>query len=304
MGGGRGKGVRALMTFSLWNLISIVSAVNILPRNSTCHHDHTGSELLNARRWYYTLYTHADDLIPVRLRYFFSVICQCQQTINSSQVIHYVTHSRMWSMPRIVPTNPSSLVSTLSAYSPSTPRFWVHDPFGVHVGTWLRESKLFTAVSHDFEHMVSHPREWKKLHFQMLAVLSNLFYGWFYRTWSQAKKCQVRVREQKQRNRNGSSELGVFVCAWVGVYCSLIVSVHVSMCPCCMCVVLGCSGRWNHAPPRTGSPWLALTRIADHINATTHLSLLPFLPASCSLLLLPSADCTCSARRYKTSAQP
>lgn len=96
MGGERGKGVRALMTFSLWNLISIVSVVNILPRNSTYHHDHTGSELLNAHRWYYTLCTHADDLIPVRLRYFFfPVICQCQQMINSSQVIHYVPHSRM-----------------------------------------------------------------------------------------------------------------------------------------------------------------------------------------------------------------
>lgn len=139
--------------------------------------------------------------------------------------------------------------------------------------------------------MVSHPREWKKIRFQMLAVPSNLFYGRFQRMRSQANKCQVRLREQKQRSRNGTSELGVFVCAWVGVYCSLTVSVHVSMCLCCVCVcvVLGCSGRWNHAPPRTGSPWLALTRIADHINATTHLSLLPFLPASCSLLLLPSA---------------
>lgn len=206
------------MTFSLWNLISIVSVVNILPRNSTCHHDHTGSELLNARRCCYTLCTHADDLIPVRLRYFFSVICQCQQMINSSQVIHYVPHSRMWSVPRIVvPTNPSSPVSTLNASSPSTSRFWVHDPFGVHVGTWsvLRESKLFTPVSHDFEHMVSHPRDWKKLHFQMLAVPSNLFYGWFQCMWSQANKCQVRVREQKQRNRNGSSELGV-LCVCVG----------------------------------------------------------------------------------------
>lgn len=33
----------------------------------------------------------------------------------------------------------------------------------------------------------------------------------------------------------------VFVCG--GVYCSLTVSVHVSMCLCCMCVVLGYSGR-------------------------------------------------------------
>lgn len=55
-GGGRGKAARALMTFSLWNLISIVSAVNILPRDSTCHHGHTGSAaLLNAHRWHYTL---------------------------------------------------------------------------------------------------------------------------------------------------------------------------------------------------------------------------------------------------------
>lgn len=229
------------MTFSLWNLISIVSAVNILPRNSTCHHDHTGSELLNARRWYYTLCTHADDLIPVRLRYFFSVICQCQQMINSSQVIHYVPHSRMWSVPRIVvPTNPSSPVSTLSASSPSTSRFWVHDPFGVHVGTWsvLRESKLFTPVSHDFEHMVSHPREWKKLHFQMLAVPSNLFYGRFQCMWSQANKCQVRVREQKQRNRNGSSELGVCVRGWV----CIVLWQSVCMCPCVSAVCVLCWG--------------------------------------------------------------
>ena len=59
------------MTFSLWNLISIVSVVNIMPKDSTCHHGHTGSELLNAHRWYYTLCAHADDLIPVRLRCFF-----------------------------------------------------------------------------------------------------------------------------------------------------------------------------------------------------------------------------------------
>lgn len=58
------------MTFSLWNPISIVSVVNMLPKDSTCHHGHTGSELLNGHRWYYTLCTHADDLIPVRLRYF------------------------------------------------------------------------------------------------------------------------------------------------------------------------------------------------------------------------------------------
>lgn len=68
MGGGRGKGARALMTFSLWNLVSIVSVVNILPKDSTCHHGHTGSELLNGHRWHYTLCAHADDLIPVRLR--------------------------------------------------------------------------------------------------------------------------------------------------------------------------------------------------------------------------------------------
>lgn len=83
------------MTFSLWNLVSIVSVVNILPKDSTCHHGHTGSELLNGRRWYYTLCAHADDLIPVRLRCFFSAICQCQQMIYCSRVRHCVPHSRM-----------------------------------------------------------------------------------------------------------------------------------------------------------------------------------------------------------------
>lgn len=67
MGGARGKWLRVLMTFSLWNLVSIVSVVNILPKDSTCHHGHTGSELLNGHRWYYTLCADADDLIPVRL---------------------------------------------------------------------------------------------------------------------------------------------------------------------------------------------------------------------------------------------
>lgn len=60
-GGGRGKGVRALLTFSLWNLISIVSVVNILPKDSTCYYGHTSSELLNGHRWHYTLCTYPDD---------------------------------------------------------------------------------------------------------------------------------------------------------------------------------------------------------------------------------------------------
>lgn len=48
-----------------------------------------------------------------------------------------------------------------------------------------------------------------------------------------------------------------------------------------MCVVLGYYlGRWTHAPLCTGSPWLVLTRNADHINATTHLSLPHSLPLS------------------------
>lgn len=56
------------MTFSLWNPISIVSVVNIMPKDSTCHHGHTSSARLNAHRWYYT---HADFLISVRPRCFF-----------------------------------------------------------------------------------------------------------------------------------------------------------------------------------------------------------------------------------------
>lgn len=96
MGGGRGKGARVLMTFSLWNLFSIVSVVNILPKDSTCHHGHKVSELLNGHRWHY-IHAHVDDLIRVRLRCFFAAICQCQQMIYCSGVRHCVTHSRMWS---------------------------------------------------------------------------------------------------------------------------------------------------------------------------------------------------------------
>lgn len=171
------------MTFSLWNLISIVSAVKILPRNSTCHHDHTGSELLNARRWFYTLCTHADDLIPVRLRCsFFPVICQRQQMINSSRVIHYVPHSRMWSVPRIVvPSNPvfaglhpECQFSFHTADLGSRP-FWSSSWDVVRSeGDYIPYGSLTWLWAYG-----KSPREWKKLHFQMLATPSNIFYRWF-----------------------------------------------------------------------------------------------------------------------------
>lgn len=96
LGGGRGKGARVLMTFSLWNLVSIVFVVNILPKDSTCHHGHTSSKLLNIHRWHYILHTHADNLVPVRLRWLFfsfSAVCQCQQVIYFSWVCHCFPHS-------------------------------------------------------------------------------------------------------------------------------------------------------------------------------------------------------------------
>lgn len=71
---------------------------------------------------------------------------------------------------------------------------------------------------------------------------------------------------------------GVYYVSWKCAYMPLCVNV-------CGAGVLA---RWTHAPLSTGSPWLALTRIADHINATTHLSLPPaplffFVPAICTL---------------------
>lgn len=66
----REKGVRVLMTFSLWNPVSIVSVVNTLPKKSTCHYGHTISELLNTYRWHYTLRAHRDDFIHVRDTFF------------------------------------------------------------------------------------------------------------------------------------------------------------------------------------------------------------------------------------------
>lgn len=85
-------------------------------------------------------------------------------------------------MPQIVvPTNPSSLVSTLNASPLSTPQIWVHDLFGVQVGTWsvLRVSKFFTAVSHDFEHMVSHPESGKSSAFRRSRLLPTYFMASF-----------------------------------------------------------------------------------------------------------------------------
>lgn len=117
MGGGRGKGARVLMTFSLWNLVSIVSVVNILPEDSTCHHGHTGSELLNGHRWYYTLCANADDLIPVRLWCFFF----CNMPMSADDLL--LTSASLCSTfqdvicATFMPTSPSLSISALSASS-------------------------------------------------------------------------------------------------------------------------------------------------------------------------------------------
>lgn len=209
----------------------------------------------------------------------FSAICQCQQMINCSQVRHCAPHFRMWSAP--LPCQPGR-----RHRSPP----WVPVPHTCQqkvmtLQSSRRDERASETCSHDFEHMVSQPWEWKKkLHIWLLAFPSNLFYGRFHCMWCQANKCQVRQREQKQR-LHGSTVLRDgrtcrCVCVWcehsIFVYCFLKVCTHVSVY--CMCVAPEYSGRWNHAPPSTGSPWLALTRIADHINATTHLSLPPTLP--------------------------
>lgn len=67
MGGGRElrKRMRVLMTFSLWNPVSIVFVVNTLPEKSRCRYGHTSLELLNTRRWHYTLQAHGDNVIHV-----------------------------------------------------------------------------------------------------------------------------------------------------------------------------------------------------------------------------------------------
>lgn len=208
MGGGRGKGARVLMTFSLWNLVSIVSVVNILPKDSTCHHGHTGSELLNAHRWYYTLCAHADDLIPVSLRCFFF----CHMPVSADDLLP--TGASLCSAfqdvirTTFMPASSSWSISTLGASS-RRGSGRSSRPSRVHVGTraFLREGELFAVVSRDCEHMVSNPRKWKKLHFQQLAAPSNLFYGQFQSARSQTntEEYMVRVWGQKQRHGDGHS---------------------------------------------------------------------------------------------------
>lgn len=161
VGEGRGKGTRVLMTFSLWNFISIVSVVNILPKDSTCHHGHTSSELLNGHRWYYTLCAHVDFLIPVRLRSFFcSAICQCQQMIYCSWMRHCVPHSRMSSALPLCQLTDALFVHlhpecqfSWSSWPPQSSRW----DKGLSEGEWTLRCGLMWLWTYG-----KSPREWKK----------------------------------------------------------------------------------------------------------------------------------------------
>lgn len=141
--------------------------------------------------------------------------------------------------------------------------------------------------------MVSHPREWKKSStFSCSQFLPTYFMAGFSVWVSQANKCQVRVRGQKQRRRDRCAVFHIYKVRWMSAQAYMHVSTLMvcivfwkakCMCQCVyMCVVLGYSGRWNHAPPCTGSPWLVLMRIADHINATPPPHFFSLAPAICT----------------------
>lgn len=106
------------MTFSLWNLISIVTVVNMLPKDSTCHHGHTSSALLNGHRWYYTLSAHADFLISVRLRCFF-LLCNMPMSASDSLLMSASLCPTFQDVicATFMPTSRSLSISTLSASS-------------------------------------------------------------------------------------------------------------------------------------------------------------------------------------------
>lgn len=135
------------MTFSLWNPISIVSVVNMLPKDSTCHHGHTGSELLNGHRWYYTLCTHADDLIPVRLRYFVLQYANVSTWFTAQSASLCFAFQDVTGAALFLPTSFFSPMGTGS----SALQLKVHDPseFRLGRGTFCGRVKLFAAVSHD-----------------------------------------------------------------------------------------------------------------------------------------------------------
>ena len=168
-----------------------------MPKDSTCHHGHTGSELLNAHRWYYTLCAHADDLIPVRLRCFFFFFFSHNMPMSADdlqlQACVIVFHIPGCDPCYLHASQPVVCRSPPWVPVPLCTPAGVRDPSRVHVGTRRalfskREIELFAVVSRDSEHMVSHPREWKKLHFQSLAVPSNLFYGQFRSARSQTNR--------------------------------------------------------------------------------------------------------------------
>ena len=263
--------------------------------------------------------------------FFFSAICQCQQVIYRSLVRHCVPHSRMSS------ALPRCQLGCLSGSPPWMP-VPLHcsrssRPLRVHVGTraFLRESELFAVVSRDSQHMLSHPESGKSSTFSCLQFLPTHFMAGFRargaKQWGMDGRCEGAERREmdlqcsgrvRRKGRRGGSQsrtegecAGVYACEraeWC-VLCFLDASV--SVCTCVWC--RGTREGELMLLSAQEAPWLVLTRIADHINATTHLSPpsppSPRLPRfSLSLSLALSRSCHLHsplfpARHHKPTAE-
>lgn len=194
----------------------------------------------------------------------------------------------------------------------------VHNPLKVHFRTrvFLRGEWTLCRGLSWLQHMVSHPESGKKA---PLSVARSSFPTHFMASY--------RSQGAKQTERNKWPECGLWnskACIltlyltvggrngrkqmWMKIvfrYSCEPLQVYIFFLRCeCMCLLVVCvvtvRVRWTQAPLCTGSPWLALTRSADHINATTHL----FHSPSSTPLLLPSALSTFPARHHKPTAEP
>lgn len=171
MGGGRGLGARALMTFSLWNLISIVSVVYILPRDSACHHGHTSSELLNAHRCHYTL---------VHMTWFLSGLENSSAICQHQRMIYSLTASLCCTLLEVMPAtvrvvNASFPVLQLKFMTLFAKFTLGRVAFGS--GAWTLCCGLTWLVPYGKSHWVR-----KKLHFQLHPTYFMAGFKWAKQT--------------------------------------------------------------------------------------------------------------------------
>lgn len=170
----------------------------------------------------------------------FSAICQCQQMINCSQVRHCAPHFRMWSAP--LSCQPGRLHR-------SPP--WVPVPPTRQQKVMTLQSSCWderaSEISHDFEHMVSQPREWKKaphsvacISFQLILWPVSLYVEPDKQMSGQTKGAETETVWKYSIKRWEDMQVCVCVCVVWALFLCIVFWKCVRMCLCIVCVL-----RWS-----------------------------------------------------------